>query len=102
MDSTKTIVLGLGDSVLYGGVQTDQDSLAISIFSSLTGYQMLNISAGSWEPDNCAAYLKHFGTFNAKAIFLVVSSHDAHDNITHQPVVGIHPSYPNKQYTCAI
>lgn len=71
----KKHILGLGDSVLYGGVQTDQDSLATSLFSAETGMQMLNISAGSWGPDNCAAYLKEKGMFNAKGIFLLVSSH---------------------------
>lgn len=100
-DSTKKIILGLGDSVLFGGVQTDQDSLATSIFTQETGMQMLNISAGSWGPDNCAAYLKKFGLFDAKAMFLLVSSHDAHDNMDFQPVVGTHPSYPNKQYALA-
>lgn len=101
-DSTKAIVLGLGDSVIYGGVQTDQDSLATSIFSCLPGKQMLNISAGSWGPDNCAAYLRHYGTFGARAIFLYVSSHDAHDNMDFMPTVGHHPSYPDHQYPCAI
>lgn len=100
-DSTATHLLGLGDSVLYGGVQTDQDSLATSLFTKETGIQMLNISAGSWGPDNCAAYLKEYGLFNAKAIFLLVSSHDAHDNMDFQPTVGQHPSYPDKQYILA-
>lgn len=100
-DSTKTIILGLGDSVLFGGIQTDQDSLATSIFTRETGMQMLNISAGSWGPDNCAAYLKKFGLFGAKAMFLLVSSHDAYDNMDFQPVVGVHPSYPDKQYFLA-
>lgn len=62
---------------------------------------MLNISAGSWGPDNCAAYLKKFGLFGAKAMFLLVSSHDAYDNMDFQPVVGMHPSYPDKQYFLA-
>ena len=100
-DSSKTIVLGLGDSVIFGGVMTDQDSTATYIFNKITGMQMLNISAGSWGPDNCAAYLKHYGTFGAKAMFLLVSSHDAHDNMDFQPVVGRHVSYPDKQYWCA-
>lgn len=100
-DSTKLHVLGLGDSVLYGGTQTDQDSLATSLFTKDTGIQMLNISAGSWGPDNCAAYLKEYGLFNAKALFLLVSSHDAYDNMDFQPTVGHHPSYPDKQYASA-
>ncbi len=102
VDSTKKHVLGLGDSVINGGVQTEQDSLATSLFSAETGMQMLNISAGSWGPDNCAAYLRHYGLFAAKAMFLVVSSHDAHDNMDFTPVVGVQPSYPDKQYCCAI
>ena len=100
-DSTKTIVLGLGDSVLFGGVMTDQDSLATSLFSAETDMQMLNISAGSWGPDNCAAYLKEKGMFGAKAMFLLVSSHDAHDNMDFKPVVGKHASYPDRQYLLA-
>lgn len=100
-DSTKTIILGLGDSVIYGGVQSDQDSIATSIFSHETNMQMLNISAGSWGPDNCAAYLKKHGLFKAKAMFLLVSSHDAYDNMDFQPVVGVHVSYPDKQYVLA-
>lgn len=100
-DTTKTIILGLGDSVIFGGIQSDQDSIATSIFSYDTGMQMLNISAGSWGPDNCAAYLNKHGLFNAKAMFLLVSSHDAYDNMDFVPVVGAHPSYPNKQYPLA-
>lgn len=100
-DSTKAIVLGLGDSVLFGGVLTDQDSLATTLFSKETGMQMLNISAGSWGPDNCAAYIREKGIFGAKAMFLLVSSHDAYDNMDFQQVVGKHPSYPNKNYLTA-
>lgn len=97
-DSSKMIVLGLGDSVLFGGVQTDQADLATSLFSEETGMQMLNISAGSWGPDNCAAYLKEKGLFTAQSLFLLVSSHDAYDNMDFQPTVGVHPSYPDRQY----
>lgn len=100
-DSTKVRVLGLGDSVLFGGTWMDQDSLASTLFSEETGKQMLNISAGSWGPDNCAAYLKENGTFGANAMILVCSSHDAYDVMTHIPVVGIYPNYPDKQYSFA-
>lgn len=102
VDSTKKHVLGLGNSVINGGVQTDQDSLATSIFSVETGIQMLNVSAGIWGPDNCAAYLRHYCLFDAKVMFLLVSSHDAHDIMDFKPVVGVSESYPDKQYCCAI
>lgn len=101
-DSTKTIVLGLGDSVIFGGTMLDQDSIATTLFSKETGMQMLNISSGSWGPDNCAAYLQEKGTFGAKAMVLVCSSHDAFDVMSHVPVVGIYPNYPDKQYKLAI
>lgn len=101
-DSTKKIVLGLGDSVIFGGTMLDQDSIATTLFSKETGMQMLNISSGSWGPDNCAAYLKEKGTFGAKAMVLVCSSHDAFDVMSHIPVVGIYPNYPDKQYKLAI
>ncbi|WP_317584542.1 hypothetical protein [Segatella copri] len=83
-------------------MQTEQDSLATSIFSAETGIQMLNVSVGSWGPDNCAAYLRHYGLFDAKGMFLLVSRHDAHDNIDFGPVVRVHESYPDRQYCCAI
>lgn len=101
-DTTKTIVLGLGDSVIFGGTMLDQDSIATTLFSKETGMQMLNISSGSWGPDNCAAYLREKGTFGAKAMVLVCSSHDAFDVMSHVPVVGIYPNYPDRQYKLAI
>lgn len=100
-DSTKLRVLGLGDSVLFGGTWMDQDSLASTLFSDETGTQMLNISSGSWGPDNCAAYLKEKGTFGASAMILVCSSHDAYDVMTYVPVVGVVPTYPDRQYKLA-
>ena len=98
----KKHILGLGDSVIYGGVQTDQDSLATSLFSAETGMQLLPLSPGSWGPDTRAASRNETGPSAAKGIFLLVSSHDAHDNMDFMPVVGIQPSYPDKQYPCAI
>ena len=101
-DSTRKRVLGLGDSVLYGGTWMDQDSLATTQFTEDTGVQMLNISCGSWGPDNCVAYLREKGTFGAKAMVLVCSSHDAYDGMSFAPVVGVWPNYPERQYQLAI
>lgn len=101
-DSARVKILGLGDSVIFGGTWMDQDSLATTLFSNETGMQMLNISAGSWGPDNCAAYLKEKGTFGAKAMILVCSSHDAYDVMSFTPVVGGYPTYPERQYRLAI
>ncbi len=108
IDTSAVIILGFGDSVLNGGTLTDQDSLATSILSDELSQtadkkvQFLNISAGSWGPDNCFEYLQKYGHFNTKHIFLFVSSHDAYDNITHESIVGNNVNYPNKQYKLAI
>ena len=101
-DFTKKRVLGLGDSVIYGGTWMDQDSLATTLFTNETGVQMLNISCGSWGPDNCAAYLRKHGTFGASAMFLVCSSHDAYDVMTFEPVVGVYSNYPDRQYVLGL
>ncbi len=101
-DSTRCIVLGIGDSVINGGSPTDNDSLATNIVSRETDFQMLNISAGAWSTENCAAYIREWGTFNAKAIFALVSGGNACEVMDFAPTVGIHRSFPNKQYCCAI
>ena len=100
-DTNKRIILGLGDSIIYGGNQIDNDSLATSIATD-DATQYLNISAGSWSPDNCAGYLSVYGTFNAIGMILVCSSHDAYDSMSNAPVVGVFSNYPDKQYTFAI
>lgn len=101
-------ILGFGDSVINGGTLTDQDSLATSLLSNQLSVflnreiQFLNISAGSWGPDNCFAYLKKYGDFGAKKIVLFVSSHDAYDNMNFGKIVGVNESFPNEQYYFAI
>jgi lysophospholipase L1-like esterase len=107
-DTDECVVLGFGDSVINGGTLTDQDSLATTIVENryqrdyANGFRFLNISAGSWGPDNCAAYLKKYGSFDAKMIILFVSSHDAHDNMTFEKTVGVHQSYPERPYPLAM
>jgi hypothetical protein len=102
------VILLIGDSVVNGGSLTDQDSIASTIMEKRflhdfkTRVRVLNISAGSWGPDNIAAYLKKYGTFKAKLICLVTSSHDAHDIMSHQSPVGIDPGMPDKQYKVAL
>ena len=106
--SDSTIILLIGDSVVNGGSLTDQDSIASTIlekrFIKTFGkkVRVLNISAGSWGPDNIAAFLKKHGLVKAKLICLVTSSHDAHDIMSHQSPVGIDPGMPEKQYSIAL
>lgn len=90
----------IGDSVVFGGNSIDQDDITSSILESILSksakkrVRVLNISSKSWGPDNAAAYIKKFGTFKAKSIVLVVSSHDAHDNMTFVDIVGVQDSHP--------
>lgn len=108
VDSSAKIILGFGDSVINGGTQTEQDSLAttilLKILSEQNGgkVQFLNISAGSWGPDNCFAYLKKHGDFQASCIYLFVSSHDAYDNMNFGKIVDVNKSFPSRQYKLAI
>jgi lysophospholipase L1-like esterase len=106
--SDTTVILLLGDSVINGGSLTDHDSIGSSMlekrFTKAFGrkVRVLNISAGSWGPDNIAAYLTKYGLFGAKVICLVTSSHDAHDIMSHNSPVGIDPGMPDKQYDIAL
>ncbi len=102
------VVLLVGDSVINGGSLTDQDSLASSKLEKKLStvlrksVRVLNIAAGSWGPDNIAAYLTKYGLFNADLICLVTSSHDAHDIMSANSPVGNDPNYPAKQYRLAL
>ncbi|WP_031527259.1 hypothetical protein [Dyadobacter crusticola] len=108
LPSDSLIILLIGDSVVNGGSLTDQDSIASTILEKRfqqdfkKRVRVLNISAGSWGPDNVAAYLKKYGVFKAKLMCLVTSSHDAHDIMSHQSPVGIDPGWPDKQYKVAL
>ena len=94
-------VLVIGDSVVNGGVLTDQDKLATSILQRELAKDLRrpvvvgNISAGSWGPPNEAAYLKRYGLFDADVLVIVVSSHDYVDVPTFEPVVGVDPGAPD-------
>lgn len=107
LEKDTSVVLLIGDSMINGGNFTDhQDLASTKLEKKLSAYynksiRVLNISSGSWGPDNGAAYVKKHGTFDADLIVLVVSSHDAYDNMTFEQVVGKNAGYPNKQSTLA-
>lgn len=78
-------VLVIGDSVVNGGAKLDDSQVATTLFAKAlaqeTGRPTIvgNISAGSWGPPNQLAYVQRFGTFDADAVIVVWSSHDAWD-----------------------
>jgi hypothetical protein len=108
VDTTAYMIAGFGDSIINGGMQTDNDALATTILcDTLTKIlgrkvQFLNVSGESWGPDNGFEYLRKYGHFGAHEIYLFVSSHDAHDTMTFDKIVDVHEGYPSKQYPLAI
>lgn len=102
-------ILKFGDSVLNGGVSTDHDALASSILEGRLaatfpekGLRVLNLSAGSWGPDNAFAWMQTHSDYSACAIVLLFSSHDWQDQMSFQDIVGNVPFYPASQPAWAI
>ncbi|MDB5321808.1 MAG: hypothetical protein JWN40_3439 [Phycisphaerales bacterium] len=101
-------VLVVGDSVVNGGVLTDQSQLATTLLEQKLSADLKrpvivgNISAGSWGPPNELAYLKRYGLFDADVVVIVLSSHDYADVPTFEPLVGVSASYPNHKPLLAL
>lgn len=100
-------ILKFGDSVLNGGLGTDQSELSSAFLEQKfqtqdPNYRVLNVSAGSWGPDNAFAWMQEHGDFDAKCIVLLFSSHDWQDQIACRDVVGNVPFYPTAQPLLAI
>jgi hypothetical protein len=96
-------ILKIGDSIVNGGSLTTHDSLATTILENELNnafaqkIRVLNVSAGSWGPDNAFSYIQKYGSFNAKLMVLVFSSHDLYDTMEHEKIVDVDPSYPSKK-----
>lgn len=101
-------VLVVGDSVVNGGVLTDQSQLATSLLQKQLAEDLKrpvfvgNISAGSWGPPNELAYLKRYGLFDADVVVIVFSSHDYVDVPTFEPLVGVHYAFPDRKPVLAL
>ena len=101
-------ILKIGDSVINGGAPTDHDNLSSSILEKKLQkkfkkkIRVLNVSAGSWGPDNGMAFIKKQGHFNASKIILVFSSHDLYDMMTFEEIIGKNIHYPDKKPVLAI
>lgn len=95
-------VLIFGDSVIFGGSQTDQADLATELLGPLLRERLErevvvgNVSAGSWGPPNWLGYAQQRGFHQADVVVLVLSSHDASDLIRPgwRPPPSLGPLFP--------
>ena len=100
-------VMVIGDSVINGGAPTDQSQVCTSILQKELAGKLHrpvvvgNISAGGWGPLNEWPYVKKYGLFDADAVVIVLSSHDASSTFQTQPVAGADPSFPEHKPWCA-
>lgn len=99
-------VLMLGDSVLNGGALTDQAKLATTLAEKELRaqgrpFRILNCSAGSWGPVNCAEYVRKYGNFGAQSVYMVLNPGDLWDVPDHTPIVGTR-SFPDKKPWLAV
>jgi hypothetical protein len=107
-DSRELRVIVVGDSIVYGGVRIDQKDIDTEILKRDLQHEFNrpvvvgNASAKSWGPPNELAYLRRFGTLDADAVILELSSHDYADSPTFVPVVGISADYPDKKPILAL
>ena len=109
-------VLLLGDSVANGaGCDQNQTISALManqlelIIRGATGkssfleqIEVLNASASSWGPRNELAYLKHFGTFEAQAVVLLINTDDLFAHSPTSVPVGRDRNYPNHKPRSAL
>lgn len=92
-------VLLVGDSVINGGSQIDQQDLAVTRLQTALGKALGrpvvvgNASAGSWGPGNWLAYTQRFGFFDADVVALLTGSGDVADNPSFAPLSANHPTH---------
>ncbi len=64
--------------------------------------EVLNASANSWGPQNELAYLKRFGTFEARAVVLLLNTDDLFAAAPTKEPVGRDRNYPNRKPSSAL
>lgn len=98
-------VLVVGDSIINGGAQTDQQALATTLLEHNLAESLnrpvvvANIAAGSWGPPNILAYLERFGLFDADVVVIVLNSPDYADAPTFEP---LGPKRPQRKPVLAL
>lgn len=96
--STQVRILCLGDSITFGGVQTDQAKTYPELLKTNLGgggYEVLNVSAGGWAPDNEWGWLRQNGLYGSKLLLLEIGTNDLMQPMSSGDVVDVHPSFPS-------
>lgn len=107
-DTAIVRVLFLGDSVMWGGVLTDQSETISEETEATLGrrcdmpVEALNASAGSWGIGNLRAYVERFGILDSDAVVLQIGTHDLTQSKSTSEGIGNSPSLPNENYALAI
>ena len=105
-------VFVVGDSVINGGVLTDQSDLATTLLQKKRDpigkdWQVCNVSAGSWGPGNYAAFFRrHRNHVRTNDVLIVeVNSHDLWEDdplLTAGRNVGRDIALPDRKPCCAL
>lgn len=93
-------ILCIGDSVTFGGTQTDQKDTYSSLLEDELhqrglAAEVLNASAGGWAPENEEGWLRANGTFGARVVVFQLGTHDLFQHKAPSEIVGAHPQFPN-------
>lgn len=101
-------VLCVGDSITYGGSQTDQVETypyqlqELLKRDSSVAVEVLNASAMGWALENQEAYLRKQGIYNSKIVVLQLGTHDLFQPKSSSTIVGQSVSFPAKKPLFAI
>jgi len=97
-------ILCIGDSITYGGTQTDQSltfpyqlQKLLSSSRSDRTIEVLNASAGGWATENEEGWINSHGVLGANWVVLQVATHDLFQERSGSEIVGTHPSFPDRQ-----
>jgi lysophospholipase L1-like esterase len=102
-----TRVLCVGDSITYGGAQTDQSRtypalLKDDLMAGLPHTEVLNASAGGWAPDNELGFLREYGTFGSQIVVLEIGTNDLCQGPVPDDLLETNVSFPTQTPMCAL
>lgn len=100
----KNSILKIGDSVINGGERVADSELSSEQLSEMLKdrWQVLNVSCGSWGPENQRKFLIEHPELKADIALVYISSHDYSDSIGVYSPVGWTTDYPEEKPPFAI